>query len=57
MNKKVEKMAVKAVVGMAVKAAKLPNQFCPFCFGKPWAQMDLAVSDYEKLESFMEQRN
>lgn len=57
MNKKMEKMAVKAVIGMAVKAAKLPNQFCPFCFGKPWAQMDLAVSDYEKLESFMEQRN
>ncbi len=55
MNKKIEKTVVKAVVGMAVKSAKLPNQFCPFCFGKPWAKMNLTVSDYEKLESFMKQ--
>lgn len=53
MNKRMEKTVAKAVVGMAVKSAKLPNQACWAFFGKPKAQLDLAVSDYENLESFM----
>lgn len=53
MNKRMEKAVAKAVVGMAVKSAKLPNQVCFLAFGKPKEQMDLAVSDYENLENFM----
>ena len=53
MNKRMDKAVAKAVVGMAVKSAKLPNQTCFFAFGKPKARMDLTVNDYENLESFM----
>lgn len=53
MNKE---MVAKAVVGMAVKSTRLPNQTCFIFLGKPRGQMDLTVSDYEKLEDFMKQK-
>ena len=56
MNKKIEKTVAKAVVEVAEKSAKLPNQACWILFGKPKAEIDLAVSDYERLESFIKQK-
>lgn len=53
MNKGMEKMIAKAVVGVAVQSAKLPNQKCVIFLGKPKERINLEVSDYEKLESFM----
>lgn len=57
MNKKMEKMATKLVVEVALKSTRLPNQTCFIFLGKPREQMDLAVSDYEKLEDFMKQKH
>ncbi len=57
MNNRVEKVVADVVVKMAVKSAKLPNQMCPFFFGKPKEKLNLAVSDYETLESFMKNQS
>lgn len=56
MNNKIKKVMTKAVIGIAVKSAKMPNQICPLFFGKPGTKIDLSVRDYEKLEDFMNQK-
>jgi len=57
MNKEMMKKAVaNKMVDMAIQTAKMPNQICPFIFGKPNSKLDLTSDDYEALANFIKQK-
>ena len=53
MGTKVAERVSKAAVGMAMQAAKAPNQCCPLFFGEPQSDLAIASKDYKKLHDFI----